>query len=146
MIRRIHHRYMSTTPTVAVGVIIFNTKHHVIVGQSPKWNGKWVIPGGHLEYGETLVDCAKREIQEEMGIEISDVLFSHIQECIFPRDFAFSQKHFIFINMTAHMKDQQNIVLNNEFWRYTWISIPEALQTLHLNESTKFALHHALCI
>ncbi len=29
--------------------------------------GKYSIPGGRLEEGELLVDCAKREVQEETG-------------------------------------------------------------------------------
>ncbi len=36
------------------------------------------FPGGHLEEGETLNDCLKREIKEECGIEIDD---SEIGEC-----------------------------------------------------------------
>lgn len=38
-------------------------------GQSPRL-GQWSIPGGKLEWGESLKDGLRREIQEETGITI----------------------------------------------------------------------------
>ena len=32
--------------------------------------GTWVLPGGHIDVGETFEECAVREILEETGIEI----------------------------------------------------------------------------
>lgn len=32
--------------------------------------GTWALPGGHLEYGEMLIEAAQREIKEELGIEV----------------------------------------------------------------------------
>jgi len=31
--------------------------------------GKWGFPGGSLEVGETVTDCAERELREETGVE-----------------------------------------------------------------------------
>jgi 8-oxo-dGTP diphosphatase len=35
--------------------------------------GKWGFPGGTLELGETLTDCAERELREEAGVEANSV-------------------------------------------------------------------------
>jgi 8-oxo-dGTP diphosphatase len=35
--------------------------------------GSWAFPGGHLEKGEHVADCARRELAEEVGIEPLDL-------------------------------------------------------------------------
>lgn len=38
-------------------------------------SGEYAFPGGHLEYMESFIDCAKREIAEECGIEVKNIRF-----------------------------------------------------------------------
>jgi 8-oxo-dGTP diphosphatase len=33
--------------------------------------GTWALPGGHLEFGERLVEAGCREVKEELGAEVS---------------------------------------------------------------------------
>jgi 8-oxo-dGTP diphosphatase len=57
--------------------------------------GTWATPGGHLELGETLEECARREAREEVGVEVADVRFRAITNDVF----AAEGKHYITIWM-----------------------------------------------
>src|SRR5512133_2511682 len=58
-------------PLVGVGAVIVHDGRVVIVqrGTEPL-KGQWSVPGGGLEVGETLRQCAVREAREETGLEI----------------------------------------------------------------------------
>tara|TARA_B100000989_G_C19528866_1_gene468519 strand:+ start:561 stop:962 length:402 start_codon:yes stop_codon:yes gene_type:complete len=40
-----------------------------------KYAGEWDLPGGHVQYGESLLEGLKREVKEETGLNIRDVKF-----------------------------------------------------------------------
>ncbi|MEL0082334.1 MAG: NUDIX hydrolase [Gammaproteobacteria bacterium] len=59
-------------PTLAVGCFVFNGRDQLLMiqrGKSPG-RGLWTIPGGGVEYGETLAAACRREVMEETGIDI----------------------------------------------------------------------------
>jgi len=59
------------SPIVGVGGVIFEGASVLLAkrGQEPA-KGTWSLPGGAVELGEKLIDALKREIREEIGIEI----------------------------------------------------------------------------
>jgi ADP-ribose pyrophosphatase YjhB (NUDIX family) len=59
------------SPIVGVGGVIFDGDSVLLAkrGQEPA-KGTWSLPGGAVELGEKAIDALKREIGEEVGIEI----------------------------------------------------------------------------
>lgn len=79
-------------PKVGVGVIIVKDDK-VLLGKrkGAHGEGSWAFPGGHLEFGESLEDCAKREVAEETSITIKNV-----KKFVYTNDiFCEEKKHYI---------------------------------------------------
>jgi 8-oxo-dGTP diphosphatase len=61
----------ATHPTVGVGAVVVHEGRVLLVrrGKEPL-RGRWVVPGGTVELGETLEDAVVREVLEETGIRV----------------------------------------------------------------------------
>lgn len=60
-------------PVVRVGVsVIIRKGNLVLLGKRLKSHGTgcWSAPGGHIEFGETPEQAARREVREETGLEL----------------------------------------------------------------------------
>ncbi len=61
---------------VAVGVLVREDKSFLLTSRpaGKAYAGYWEFPGGKLEAGETVEQALRRELQEELGIEIGDAV------------------------------------------------------------------------
>jgi nucleoside triphosphatase len=129
-------------PEPTVRILIFNLRGEMLLTKSHKWNGKYVIPGGHIELGESAIEAAHREIREETSLEIRDLEFLNWQEFIYDEQF-WKPRHFIFLNFTART-DQGNVVLNDEAEEFIWMDAQKALEELDIDSYTAFSIREFL--
>ena len=60
---------------IGVGAIIQDDEGKILLVKHKKerggyWQGKWICPGGELEYGEQIEDGIKREVKEETNLDV----------------------------------------------------------------------------
>lgn len=119
---------MQEQPKVGVGVIIM--KDGMVLMAKRKGShgaGTWSFPGGHLEYGESIVDCAAREAKEETGITITNV-----RPVTFVENLFFGEgKHYITLYTIADWKSGEPKTLEpekSEQWEwFDWDHLPQPL-------------------
>ena len=56
-----------------VGIMLVNNQHQVLAGEVIHRPGKWMMPQGGIDRGETPRQALKRELIEETGIEFGEV-------------------------------------------------------------------------
>jgi nucleoside triphosphatase len=128
-------------PEPTIGVFIFNPKGDLLLLKSHKWAGKYVVPGGHVELGESIEDAAIREAREETGLDIYHLEFINFQEFIYDPSF-WRHKHFIFFDY-ACKTDSVDVQLNDEAEEYIWIN-PEFALGLPLDRYTRLSIEKHL--
>jgi HAD superfamily hydrolase (TIGR01549 family) len=125
-------------PEATVGALIFNGKGEVLMIRTHKWSNLWGIPGGKIKWGETSVDALRREIKEETGLDVTDIEFVLVQDCIHSKEF-YRDAHFVLLNYTCRCAGKPRVKLNDEARESRWVAPSEA-QKMPLNTPTRVLL------
>lgn len=60
---------MKDLPRISVGLVVWREDQVLLIRRAnPPYQGCWSIPGGKVEFGETLHQAGLREVYEETGI------------------------------------------------------------------------------
>ncbi len=111
-------------PRVGIGVMIQNNKGEVLLGlrQGSHGAGEWSFPGGHLEFGETVFETAKREVQEETGLEVAG--FKLISVADEMRYIKSDNKHYLNIGVKAEYQGGEPKVMEPDKCKgWKWFSL-----------------------
>jgi 8-oxo-dGTP diphosphatase len=73
-VAKVIQREFPDAPIVGVGAVVVDQGRVLLVqrGREPS-KGKWSLPGGMLELGESLEEGVRREVAEETGLEVKTI-------------------------------------------------------------------------
>ncbi|WP_038057944.1 NUDIX domain-containing protein [Thermus amyloliquefaciens] len=114
-----HPRY----PIPTVGALV-EQEGRVLLVRTDKWRGAWGVPGGKVEWGESLEGALRREFWEEVGLALKEVRFALVQEAIFSPEFH-KPTHMLLFNYFA--LGEGEVRPGEEILEWAWLPPEEAL-------------------
>jgi 8-oxo-dGTP diphosphatase len=90
-------------PVLAVGLLVFNEENELLLIQRgrPPAEGRWTVPGGKVELGETLVEAAERELKEETGLSATVGSLIEILERVLHDEAGQIAYHYVILDFLA---------------------------------------------
>ncbi len=113
-----------TRPVPVVRLIVQDARGRVLVlrrAADSTAGGRWCLPGGKIDYGDTVEEAAGRELREETSLRSTGLTFLFYQDSLPP---APGKMHCI--NLYFRCDADGEIVLNDESVDAAWIG-PEDL-------------------
>jgi 8-oxo-dGTP diphosphatase len=106
-------------PIPVARLIVQNDKNEVLILQragSAHADGSWCLPGGKIDYGDTVVESAARELKEETSLDCDSLQFLFYQDSL-----PLKPGSMHCINLYFECAVSGKVVLNNESSQFAWI-------------------------
>lgn len=125
-------------PKVTVGCFAVNEAGKILLMRSPKWKNKLVMYGGHIEWGETVEQALRREVMEEVGIEVYDPQFLRPIEFVFSEEYK-KDRHIVTLDYVVKTKAEENDVKLDgvEATEGLWLTPEEIIKRDDVEKTTK---------
>lgn len=122
---------MTTVPVCAVGAIVMHKGALLLVRRDREpARGQWSLPGGRVEWGESLREAVAREVREETGIEIDIEGLIGVAERILRDDNGEIEHHFVILDYVA-VPRSTDLKPGDDASEARWMPVGE-LADLHL--------------
>ena len=121
---------MDKRPLVGIAVIVLKG-NRILLGKrkNSHGTGTWALPGGHLEFNESIEACAAREVLEETGIRIKNLRHGPHTNDIFKKE----GKHYVTLFVVADHDSGTPVVKEpRKCEKWEWFEWPPDVQPLFL--------------
>lgn len=128
---------MSAIPNAASVAVFAGDSVLLIRRARQPWLGRWSLPGGRLEPGETAPQAAARELIEEVGLRVSGLRPVRLMR--------FAEAGPFVLQVFATRAYAGSVALNEEASAYRWVQ-PGALAELETTPDLDVVLHEARAV
>ncbi|MFZ4515808.1 MAG: NUDIX hydrolase [Acidimicrobiia bacterium] len=131
-----------TQAHVGVGAVVINDGRLLLIQRdhAPQ-DGRWSFPGGHVEFGEELLEAVLRELREETGIEgIVERLLGWAERIgAEPEPY-----HYVILNFVVVPLDPERLEAGSDARAAQWVDL-DALPEWDLADGTyEFLVAHGI--
>ena len=126
-------------PRVAVGAVVFKDDCVLLVRRkNPPAKGMWAIPGGKINFAESLQTAAEREVYEETGLVVKAAVPVFSFDVIERDEVGNIQFHYVIVDLKAEYLSGE-ITARDDVAEARWIHQDE-ISDLYLNENSRYLL------
>ena len=119
---------------VGVGATILNNKNEILllkrrqsISEDRTTSGMWSVPGGEVDFMETIEDAIKREVREEIGVDVEIVKHIGYTDQILKK----SKVHWSCHHFLCKIKGgEPKVIEPNKFEKLEWFSIDKLPKNL----------------
>ena len=130
-------------PIVAVGGVVVHQSRVLLIRRGqPPLEGRWSIPGGILEIGETIAEGVERELREETGVRVRVLDLIEIYEKVLRDEEDQPQYHFVILDYTCEFVEG-TAQAGGDVTEVKWVG-EEELERLALTGAAKRVIRKAL--
>jgi len=124
-------------PIPAVGAFIVRDGEVLLIRRAYEpCAGKWSIPGGAIELGETTIDALKREVFEELGVRLKSLKLLDVYDYISRDEDGKIRYHYVIIDFLVDLESFK-ITPSSEIVEYGFFTRDEMLSMPDLVPSVK---------
>lgn len=112
-------------PRVGVGAIVLHEGRVLLVRRGrPPAAGKWSVPGGLLDLGETTAEAARREVREECGIDVRVEGLVGVLDRVIRDDAGRVRYHWVLVDYLARPASTE-LTVGDDAAEARWVALDE---------------------
>ena len=118
---------------VAVSMIVVNRQTNQILLIQQYGKTSYVLVAGYVNRTESLENAVAREIKEETGMTVSEILFNRTR--------FFERSNTLMCNFTAFVENDAELQTNEEIDSFAWFDYNEARRNIRPNSLAAYFLN-----